>query len=104
MVVFCLWAVAARAQMAFTAGNALYEHCTGDTSQQASCLSYIAGVADSTTCELLPPGFGWRPDSHMTLAQLQKVVVAFLIAHPEELHMQASGLVQEALTKAFPCK
>ena len=104
------WIIPADAVAVFTVGNELYEYCTADKAktyyieQAARCLSYIASIADSSTCELSPPGFGWRPDSGITISQLQKVVVAFLIAHPEQLHFAANALIQESLAKAFPCK
>jgi hypothetical protein len=60
--------------------------------------SYIDGVAESLTADnRICPG------EHVTLDQIVDIVKNSLVQHPETRHLSAAYLVEEALTKAFPC-
>ncbi len=59
---------------------------------------YITGVGDATA------GIIWCPTGNVTIGQVLKIVSKYLNNNPEKLHLEASGLVEEALKNAFPCK
>ena len=62
------------------------------------CFGYIQGVTDSRPVDV--GCFG----ENVTMGQIHRVVMKFLTDHPEALDKSASFLIQEALSKAFPCK
>ena len=59
------------------------------------CVGLVAGVgyASPHVC----------PDENVTSGQEKRVVLKYLQDHPEELHLEATVLVEKALAKAFPC-
>jgi len=88
----------------FLTGNELLRYCGGNNLNQAICIGYVAGVADSTS-KLVPVG----PPIYCvplgaTMPQLKDVAVAYLQKTPELRHLPASDLVGPALFEAFPCK
>ena len=91
----------------FQTGNTLLAKCKSEDSYNFGfCLGYIEGVNDAH--DALAEGMGvspvcWLPEN-VTAGQLEKVVIKHLEAHPEDLHLGASGLVLSALYKAFPCE
>jgi Rap1a immunity proteins len=50
------------------------------------------------------PTFFCEPDDTITNGQALRVVVKFLRAHPELLHLPEVVLVVRAFSEAFPCK
>ncbi len=82
-------------------GNQLLSFCTPvDT---PTCVGYIAGVADGL---MLGKDYGqWKGclPADSTAQQLEDVTVKFLVEHPAGRHLLASGIVAEALARAFPC-
>jgi len=99
------------AQAAPVSGTVLLERCTAPKSDEAAydvlnswCLGFVAGIADSFDCKQpIGGGFLWKPPPNSNAGQFQKVVVKWLISHPEHLHLLASSLVAAALSEAFPC-
>ena len=93
----------------FENGTDLYEQCTTKESeevyyqQNASCLAYIAGVADTMSCKQAVFGYTWSPDGNVTKGQLAKVVLKWLDDNPKYLSYNAASLVASALDEAFPC-
>jgi hypothetical protein len=62
------------------------------------CIGYVVGVMSVvkyTNYFCLP--------SKSTQSQATLVVKKYLSGHPEKLHLDADGLVLEALIEAFPC-
>ena len=103
--------LAAHCSGSFLTGTNLQSECLVTKAEityfqaNASCLSYIEGVADSTACDNggVVAGYSWKPEQNITAGQLQKVVVNWLNNHPEKLHLAAQSLVAYALAEAFPC-
>lgn len=44
------------------------------------------------------------PDDNVIHSQQVRVVLKYMQDHPEDLHLEGTQLVYEALKKAFPCK
>ena len=100
----------AKAQGTFENGNTLLSMCDQDV---ASCTSYVEGVADAMTLNMLlnqnnkgsPQQmfwFCWPP--HATNEQIKDVAINYIRKHPEDRHFSAAGLVGQALQKACPCR
>ena len=70
-----------------------------------SCRTYIVSVADSHNAYVdwgyMSPRF-CSPDK-VTQGQLAAVVIKYLEANPQDLHLAAAGIVVNALAQAFPC-
>lgn len=66
--------------------------------QRGLYMGYVQGVGNSLNY------FAFCAPHEVTYQQLYMVVGNFLEAHPERLHEHRSGLVIDALSKAFPCK
>ena len=60
------------------------------------CSGLVQGIAETSpnVC----------PGDHVTNEQTIRVVLKYLQDHPEELNRKSNRLVEEALSKAFPCK
>jgi hypothetical protein len=112
-VVFLLISLPAKAAMT---GNELLKICehvdapdsevTWDTMH---CLGYITGVTDANTVwwDFKPEvrgGPNYCPAEGVNNGQIFRIVVKYLREHPERLHFPAARLINDALTKAFPCK
>jgi Rap1a immunity proteins len=71
------------------------------------CFGYISGIVDVGDFDhaVLPnnPSRGWCMPEGVSNSQLAKVIVKYGNDHPEELHLPAVLLVENALIKAFPC-
>lgn len=89
----------------FYDGSSLLNLCESkDTLEKWFCVGFVVGVADSFDCERpLMDGFHWQAPKGGTAGQIHKVVVRYLIEHPEKLHLQAASLSAAALSEAFPC-
>jgi hypothetical protein len=91
------------AEMEVVSGAALKKLCTAYVDRPAStmdgmCIGYVVGVMSVVEYT----GYFCLPDN-FTHSQATLVVKKYLSDHPEKLHMDADGLVLEALVDAFPC-
>ena len=72
----------------------------------AACLAYMVSASDAhgayVAWERMPPYF-CKPDG-VTQGQLTDIVIKYLEANPEKLHLSAGGLVANALYAVFPCE
>ena len=91
------------AEMEYVSGAVLKKICTTYVDRPVSakdgmCIGYVVGVTsvvEYTNYFCLP--------SKSTHSQTTLVVKKYLSEHPEKLHLDADGLVLEALVEAFPC-
>ena len=104
---------------AFVTGNKLLGWCitsinVGNSTTNAQealdtgqCQGYLMATSDTYNT--------WRSQGfissdvycmphRVTVGQLERIVVKYLEARPEELHMSASSLVLTAYMQAFPCE
>ena len=83
----------------------LLEECKNET---AFCYGYVEAVWDSTVVEpTLNSMVGTKIvcyPNDVTLAQMTKIVVKYLDAHPEQLQLNPYAQVVAAMNDAFPCK
>jgi hypothetical protein len=106
LAVACGLARDARAVKVFVSGNYLYSLCTGTNYNE--CLGYVEGTMDA---EALRPTFSpevdvirrWCEPSGITDRQAVDVVVLYLRSHPESRHLDATELIGDALSGAWPC-
>jgi hypothetical protein len=108
----------------YLTGNDLYSSCQSPSGSalRYGCFSYIQGVVDAEDEEVTlakvqqavqqgqhqplyqgATGHFWCIPPEVALSQVVDVVVQFLHDHPAERHAGAAGLVNGALTKAWPC-
>ena len=91
------------AEMEDVSGAVLKKICTTYVDRPVStkdgmCIGYVVGVTsvvEYTNYFCLP--------TKSTHSQTTLVVKKYLSDHPEKLHLDADGLVLEALVEAFPC-
>jgi Rap1a immunity proteins len=101
---------------AYTTGNELLAACdaVGDLGwqQRARCIGYIIGVhhgykrgwARGYTAALQDkPADVCLPSADVTYGQIRDIAVRALRTQPEHRHLDADGIIIEALRKAFPC-
>ena len=91
------------AEMEDVSGALLKKICTSYVDRPAStldgmCIGYVVGVM--TVVEYT--NYFCRPIKS-THSQVTLVVKKYLSEHPEKLHLDADGLVLEALIEVFPC-
>lgn len=96
------------AQAGFDTGNRLFEDCTATNYfNRGYCGGYVTGIVDMLEAlsarGVLPARTLCIPEG-ATKGQLADVVQKYLGDHPERRHLDAGGLVPEALNAAFPCK
>jgi len=99
MAVGLFWTTSAF--LAIDTAGALFDTCNNqnDSSKQAYCFGYVAGVTDVLTgMHIICAG------ARIGLAEIKDVVVKYLREHPGERNMDADDLTSTALTLAFPCK
>jgi len=99
-IVMCSNAVA---EMEDVSGALLKDICTSYVDRPAStldgmCIGYVVGVMSVVEYT----NYFCRPVKS-THSQVTLVVKKYLSEHPEKLHLDADGLVLEALMEAFPC-
>ena len=97
----------AQSQAGFLTGGDLLRRCETESSvPRAECVGYVEGINDYQTTLLgwsyLDEPYFCTPEGVRSY-QLVKVVTKYLNEHPEELHLEAGGLVAAALQEAFPC-
>ena len=107
VVFFLASALAVPAQAEYVSGAELLDRCLSPrSSAEATCLGYVAGVADSVVAyeaEADPVLKRLCIPATATPAQLLDVVRKYLAANPEQHDSTAQMLVFNALLKAFPC-
>ena len=91
------------AEMEDVSGALLKKICTSYSDRPAStldgmCIGYVVGVMSVVEYT----NYFCRP-MKSTHSQAILVVKKYLSEHPEKLHLDADGLVLEALIEAFPC-
>ena len=103
---------------AFVTGNKLLGWCKAgeradaatasetDWMEASKCRAYTQAVHDDYAtwrdADIIPGDYYCLPNG-VIVSQLERIVVKYLEARPEELHMAASGLVVLAYMEAFPC-
>ena len=74
--------------------------------EASKCRAYTQAVHDDYAtwrdADIIPGDYYCLPNG-VIVSQLERIVVKYLEARPEELHMAASGLVVLAYMEAFPC-
>jgi Rap1a immunity proteins len=105
-----LFAIPARAQSSTSDGNYLLESCRIslqhvdssalgshlDAFRDGTCVGLVSGVASVSPKVCASEG--------VTLGQSVRVVYKYLQDHPEKLNLRDAQLIEEALSRAFPCK
>jgi hypothetical protein len=91
------------AEMEDVSGALLKKICTSYVDRPAStldgmCIGYVVGVMSVVEYT----DYFCLPDKS-THSQATLVVKKYLSEHPEKLHLDADGLVLDALIEAFPC-
>ena len=91
------------AEMEDVSGALLKKFCTSYVDRPANifdgmCIGYVVGVMSVVEYT----NYFCRPVKS-THSQVTLVVKKYLSEHPEKLHLDADGLVLEALIEAFPC-
>ena len=91
------------AEVEDVSGELLKKLCTSYDDRPANtldgmCIGYVVGV----TSVVEYTNYFCRP-ARSTHSQITLVVKKYLSEHPEKLHLDADGLVLEALMEAFPC-
>jgi hypothetical protein len=91
------------AEMEDVSGALLKKLCTSFVDRPAStpdgmCIGYVVGVMSIVKYT----DYFCLPDKS-THSQATLVVKKYLSEHPEKLHLDADGLVLDALIEAFPC-
>ena len=89
-----LAALAAPAQ-ATTTGNALLEWCA-EARDRGMCIGYSQATIEGLG--------GFCPPEGVTLGQAIKIVVKYLNANPEYLHLRGMQLAMDAVVEAWPCE
>lgn len=93
----------------FVSGRDLLDICSPQRADPvyrlkvAECRGYVIGIADSFDCFRQSSGFSWNGSKSTSQVALVNNVVEWLSAHPENLKLQADGLVAAALAEAHPC-
>jgi hypothetical protein len=96
------------AHAGFDTGNRLFEDCSAENYfNRGYCGGYVTGIVDMLEAlsarGVIPKNTLCIPEG-VTKGQLADVVKKYLGEHPERRHLDAGGLVPEALTASFPCK
>ncbi|MGO8921266.1 MAG: Rap1a/Tai family immunity protein [Stellaceae bacterium] len=93
----------------FFDGNELSQLCTSEGPvDEAVCLGYVEGAADihgtwqayESKTVRHEPIKECMPE-HTTGGELQKVIIRYLQAHPEQLHENASALIIRAIVQEW---
>lgn len=71
-----------------------------DTANAGTCAGFVVGVADA----LVAQGLICVPSGRVSHAQLVKMVIAEIEAHPELLHQDFIDPTERALIRGFPCE
>lgn len=115
-VTLCLALSAGQAEAEFLTGNELLADCKeyekardgrgGSFQYAGTCVGYVEGVADAYATwrawDYIGSDIMCFPDGAL-VDQFIRIVVTYLEAHPEDLHLSAGSLVTHAYGQAFPC-
>jgi hypothetical protein len=98
----------ARSEEDFQSANFMLPHCRNLHSQGRWGVweGHCGGVIETLVWvgSLLPPDIRSCPPKSGKYTQADAVVLKYLEAHPERLHMDFKMLVSEALHEAWPCR
>lgn len=86
-------------------GQQLHQFCQEERAasvEHGACYFYSTAVADVLATTVVNNFRACIPKA-VKSEQVRDVVIKFLDDHPELRHYAASGLVAEAISKAFPC-
>ena len=98
--------VSGQAASYYRTGNDLLPHCKSGTSfLEGYCRGFITSAVDTSKSWKEWEGLDTNicTPKGVTESQLQRVVVKYLAANPDEMRNAASKLVLKALQEAFPC-
>jgi hypothetical protein len=87
----------------YETGNSLLARCQGDYYDEALCLGYLEGVADTSGWLRNAIGLASCVPAGVSVRQLKDVVVNALIAAPADRNMNADVLVTTAVIRAWRC-
>ena len=98
----------------YVSGNMMLEVCEmylGDATavniaRGNECVGYLAGItgAHRVFVDWKLMERGWCLPKDVEIKQLARVVTKYLQENPQELHLDAGGLVVTAIGIAFPCE
>src|SRR5262245_43615564 len=84
-------------------GNSLLNRCHSQSVQsQGACTGFMVGVFDVLASGPVN-GKTACPPAGETAAEIKKIALLWLEAHPADRHFPAAGLVATALSEAYPC-
>jgi len=90
----------------FLDGDELTNHCSITTADErfdpAICVTYIMGAYDAYMFQRLARNQPRCTPRTLTAGQLREVVLAYLLAHPDNRQMDASALVWNAIIDKWP--
>ena len=96
------------AQAYWMKGSDLVEMCQKIEPDDFPCTTYVVGVADMVIAvPISKSGFAAVCFGDLTMQSggyLKRIVVEYLISHPEETHKPAVLLVTSALKETFRCE
>ena len=83
----------------FQTGNQIKSICdsTSDVSR-GICLGYVTAIVDSNA------GTKFCPPLTVTGGQVESIAKKFFNDNPEKLHLSATSVIVEAMSRAFPCQ
>jgi hypothetical protein len=90
----------------YYSGNKLLEYCNPNSSKRDICTGYVAGTRGAIDTWKIWENIdsGICVPKEVTLGQSIKVVVKYLEANLDKLHLSASSNVLNAFADAFPCE
>jgi hypothetical protein len=98
IIALLLAAPASPAKAEFFTGNDLLAKMNGNTSDQLQAIGFVQGVFDVyvhvTIC----------PPNNVTAGQLVDMIKNYLTNIPATRHKTAESLINEALSKVWPCQ
>ncbi|MSP52029.1 MAG: hypothetical protein EXQ91_06515 [Alphaproteobacteria bacterium] len=68
------------------------------------CAGFILGIFDSMTADNEINGFSACPPAGRSASEIEGIVVQWLSKHPHNHHLNAAGLVAEALSGEYRCR
>lgn len=104
LVLLLITATPARAGF-FTAGQ-LLDRCQNESvPHQLACVFYIAGAVDASQTHHLLGDISQQfcLAEGINVVNLRQVYAEYAYAHPEEMHLPATGAVLNSFIAAFPC-
>ena len=91
----------------YTAGGVLSDCESKKASEQAYCMTYLAGISDAHNALVfwknLPTPKFCAPEK-TTQNELRRVFIAYARENTDKLHLAAASLVMNSFYKAYPCE